>query len=411
VQLPCLTRDLPGIGGTIRQRPDDFLVEEIPLYEPSGQGEHVYCEIQKTGLSTFAAVRQIASALGISPRDIGYAGLKDTHAITRQTLSITGVDEAAVSNLRLDGIAVLWCARHGNKLRLGHLKANRFVIRIRDVNPTDVVRLAPIVDVLTRVGMPNYFGQQRFGRRDDNDLLGAALIRGDCQGLLDLLLGNPDPARDDPDSLASRQAYARGDYREAMRRLPRRAHVERVALQKLIRGAGPASAVAAIDHDLKRLWISAAQSRAFNAVVAHRIDRLNRLMPGDLAWKHDNGAVFLVEDAAAEQPRCDRFEISPSGPLLGYRMTPATGRPGEIESRVFAEMGLSAEAFRTSAGLKVRGARRPLRVRPENVSLSAGVDEHGPHITAAFTLPPGAFATVLLRELMKTDPPPADGDL
>src|SRR5205085_9755327 len=96
------------------------------LYEPSGEGEHVYCEIQKVGLTTFAAIHQIAEALGVSSRDIGYAGLKDARAITRQLFSIWGATPEAVMNLKLPNITVQWAAQHGNKLRLGHLAGNRF---------------------------------------------------------------------------------------------------------------------------------------------------------------------------------------------------------------------------------------------------------------------------------------------
>src|SRR5438093_10165682 len=136
--LPYVTRDLPGIGGVIKQRAEDFFVQEIPLYEPSGEGEHVYCEIQKVGLTTFQTVGQIARALNISPREIGYAGMKDAHAISRQVFSIWGTTPEAVMALRIPDLTVQWASRHGNKLRLGHLAGNRFAIKIRDVNPTDV---------------------------------------------------------------------------------------------------------------------------------------------------------------------------------------------------------------------------------------------------------------------------------
>ena len=129
-ELPYLTRDFPGIGGVIKQRAEDFFVQEIPLYEPSGQGEHVYCEIQKVGLTTFDAINQIARALNVSSRDIGYAGVKDARAVTRQVLSIFGTNEAAISALQIPNLTILWAARHDNKLRIGHLSANRFAIRI-----------------------------------------------------------------------------------------------------------------------------------------------------------------------------------------------------------------------------------------------------------------------------------------
>ena len=149
--------------------------------------------------------------------------------------------------------------------------------------------------------------------------------------------------------------------------------------------------------------MSALQSRMFNDVVARRIDSLDRLMTGDLAYKHENGAVFLVEDAAVEQPRCEAFDISPTGPLVGYRMTLPQGEPLNVEQAVMAEQGLKPDDFRDTGRLKVKGARRPLRAAAEDVNLAAGADENGVHITVAFTLPAGSFATVLLRELMKVE--------
>src|SRR3954467_3196109 len=176
MDLPYLTRWFPGIGGSIKNRPEDFFVQEVPLYEPSGQGEHVYCEIQKTGVSTFEAIDRLGRALKVSGRDFGYAGMKDARAVTRQVFSIPGVTEEQVMTAGVPGIQVLWAARHGNKLRLGHLAGNRFAIKIRGVTPTDVVRLEPVLAELGGRGMPNYFGEQRFGRRGDNDRLGAAFV-------------------------------------------------------------------------------------------------------------------------------------------------------------------------------------------------------------------------------------------
>src|SRR5690349_11123789 len=120
MNFPYLTRDFPGIGGVIKQRPEDFFVQEMPLYEPSGEGEHVYCELQKIGTTTFELVDQLSRALRVPARDIGYAGLKDAHAISRQVFSILGTTEQAVMNLHLPDVQVMWAARHGNKLRLGH---------------------------------------------------------------------------------------------------------------------------------------------------------------------------------------------------------------------------------------------------------------------------------------------------
>src|SRR5262245_52526819 len=106
--LPYLTREFPGVGGAIKQRPEDFFVQEIPLYEPSGEGEHVYCEIQKAGVTTFDAIHRIADALRVSSRDIGYAGMKDAIAVTRQVISILGTTPEAVMGLHLPDITIQW---------------------------------------------------------------------------------------------------------------------------------------------------------------------------------------------------------------------------------------------------------------------------------------------------------------
>lgn len=401
MSLPYLTRDFPGIGGAIKQRAEDFFVQEIPIYEPSGEGEHVFAEIQKINLTTFDAINRIAAALRISNRDIGYAGLKDARAITRQVFSIPGTTEAAVMGLKLPDLTVLWAARHGNKMRLGHLKANRFAIKIRDVKPTDVIKLRPVLEEMERRGMPNYFGEQRFGRRNDNDKLGAAYVRGDHKAVLSQLLGMPDPSIDDAETARARAAFDRSDLDEAMRLFPRHHGMERRVLHRLIKTHRPSSAVWSIDEKLRRLWVSALQSRLFNEIVAKRIESLDRLMPGDFAYKHENGACFSVEDTEKEQPRADSFEISPTGPLIGFRVSMPQAEPLRIEQEVFAAHGLTPQDFKRAGSLRVKGDRRPLRVQPTDIDLAAGVDEHGPHITAAFTLPAGSFATMLLRELMK----------
>jgi tRNA pseudouridine13 synthase len=257
--------------------------------------------------------------------------------------------------------------------------------------------------VLQKRGLPNYFGEQRFGRRGDNDVLGAALVGGDDAGLLSVLLGQPDPEVDEGQDHKARALFDAGDLEGAMRAWPRRAGMERRVLARLMKTGRPGAAVRAIDERLRRLWVSALQSRLFNDVLARRVEArtFDRLLDGDLAYKHENGACFLVESAEREQPRAEAFEVSPSGPLFGYRMTLPAGEALKVEQAAFDAAGLTPEAFRSRSIGKVKGARRPLRVKPADVELAAGVDEHGGHITVAFTLPPGSFATVLLGELMK----------
>ena len=292
--------------------------------------------------------------------------------------------------------------RHANKLRLGHLRGNRFAVKIREVEPTQVVKLRPVLEELHRAGMPNYFGEQRFGRRGDNHLLGAALIREDDETLLKHFLGMPRPGADDPHSLDARRLFDEGKLEESMHAWPRRCGMERRVLARVMKTGRPGSAVRVIDQHIRNLWVTALQSHLFNAVCAYRVGQktLGQVLAGDLAMKHENGACFKVEDPAVEQPRADAFEISPTGPMLGYRMTKATGEPGRIEHEVFGRHGFSPDRFRGGHWVCAKGERRALRVRPADFDLAAGVDHHGPHITVAFTLPAGSFATPLLREIM-----------
>jgi tRNA pseudouridine13 synthase len=337
--------------------------------------------------------------LKVSSRDIGYGGMKDAHAITRQIFSIQGTTPEKVMGAFLTGMTVQWAARHGNKLRLGHLAGNRFAIKIREVNPTDVVKLKPVLELIEKHGLPNFFGEQRFGRRQTNDQLGAALIRSDNEAVLRLLLGGADSNQR---TAEARAAFDLRDNAAAMQLWPRTGGMERRVLARLMKTHRPAAAVHAIDEKVRRLWISALQSRIFNDVLARRIDSIDRLIDGDVAYKHENGACFPVPVAEVEQARCTAFEISPTGPLVGYRMTWPDGQPREMEQAALAAVELKPEDFRQSGKLRIKGARRPLRVKPKDVELAGGVDEFGPHITVAFTLPSGAFATVLLREIMKT---------
>lgn len=407
--LSYLTPDLPGVGGVLKQRPDDFLVEEQPLYEPSGEGEHLYLYIEKRGLTTPEAVQRIAAAFRTHRRSIGHAGLKDKHAVTRQHLSVwlPGVADGVVAESleRLKDntkLGVLWAERHGNKLRRGHHGGNRFVLRLRDVEPTHVVRAKAILDVLARRGVPNYFGAQRFGYRQNSHVLGRLLLRGEHAAFLDEMLGS-DYDTESPYIVEGRAHYRAGDYRQALEVWPKTLRYDRQALDALRQGKSPDQAVRVIDRSQREFLISAWQSSVFNAVLDQRVrgGTFDTLLPGDLAWKHDNRSVFAVDDktAALENAAGGRVpagDVSPSGPNWGANMTQAAGEPGAMEHSALERSGIT-EPQLTS----VEGGRRPMRMTLKHPEVSAGADEHGPYIRASFELPRGAYATVAMRELMK----------
>ena len=304
--LRMVSEALPGVGGRIRARPDDFRVEEVPAYLPQGSGSHLYLKVEKRNLTT----RDLVIALmrqGLRENEIGVAGLKDKSAVTVQWLSVPKRAAAAAESLEaLAGVNVLERAYHRNKLGIGHLRGNRFVVMVRDVVPgaEGEARARRILERLAASGLPNYFGPQRFGRFGTNAVDGLRVLRGES-----------------------------------------------------VPGG----------HRLRRFFLSALQSLLFNALLADRIEAglYRRVVVGDWARKHDTGGVFVVEDAEAESARAARLEISATLPLYGRRVRLSEGEAGELEARVLERFGLRWSAFGSR-----RGDRRPSRVLLEDVSVA-----------------------------------------
>lgn len=401
-----LTADLPGVGGRIREDLTDFVVEEIPLYEPCGVGEHCYLRIQKVGLSTHEAIARLARALRVPPNRIGYAGLKDARAVTRQTVSVSGVHPERAVDLDVPGVEVLAARRHRNKLRLGHLAGNRFLVRIRGVETDAPKQASAVLDRLVRQGAPNLFGPQRFGSKGDGHLVGRSLVRGDPEDAVDRLLSDRRGRERDPRLIEARSRYARGDHAGARVAFPEAYQTERKVLAALERGASPGAAAARIPKSVLRLLLSAYQSHLFNLLLLDRLAEgtLGTLRKGDLAWLHGRGAVFLVEEPGAEQPRADRLEISPSGPMYGRKVLLADGEPGERERALLRDEGLAPGDFRLP-GLRLDGERRPFRVPVTDARARPDGEDA---VLLAFALPKGSFATAVLREVMKVDDPGAE---
>ena len=289
--MPAASAHLPGTGGVLRTNIEDFIVEEIPSYLPSGAGTHAYAFIEKRGMTTQDVVSALADA-GVPRGAVGFAGQKDKYAVARQWLSVPSDHAAAFESLDdVDGVKVLETSLHRNKLGLGHLRGNRFSLRVR--NPRDDWH--PIADAvlshLRQVGVPNYFGPQRFGSFNTNIADGLRLIKG-----------------------------------ERMR----------------------------INRRMQRFYKSALQSHLFNRLLKMRMERglYDAVLTGERAQRHDSGGMFVVEDAAAESERARRLEISAALPLFGKKARISDGDAGVLEERVLSEFGLEYAQFRSIPGAR-----------------------------------------------------------
>ncbi len=399
---PYLSGAVPALKGVVKSRPEDFLVEEIPQYFPSGEGTHTYFMVEKTGMTTLELLRMIARRLNRKERDLGYAGLKDSRAVTRQVFSIEHIDPAEIQKLEIENVKILWVNRHTNKIKLGHLAGNKFQIKLREVqNGADKIA-ENCLGILLKRGVPNYFGTQRFGIRGDSWIMGQAIIQGDYKALLDQFLGKPTEF-DREHIKKARQLYDKGRFELAYQIWPGYFRDPKKALRSLMRRPTDYHrAYGVIDRKLKKLFVSAYQSYLFNQVLAERIESIDRVENGDLACKHISGGVFLVDDAEKEQLRAANFEISPTGPLYGYRMTFPEGREGEIERNLLESQNMTLEDFREQRGHKIKGSRRPLRVQMSTPEIQMGKDDAGDYLSLKFDLPSGSYATAVLRELMKS---------
>lgn len=292
----------PRVSGRIRTTADDFLVEEILGHEPDGQGEHLWLWVEKRECNTVEVASRLAEACEVHPRQVSFGGLKDRKAVTRQYFSVhlPGRDDPDFQSWQLEGIRVLEASRSSRKIKRGRLKANRFRLRVRELNG-ELDALNDHLQTVREHGVPNGFGEQRFG--GNNIARAHALFRGE-------LRRKPSKAK-------------RGFYLSAARSLI----FNRVLAERLRRGD----------------W--------------------NRLIDGDLAVLDGSRSFFSADAADPDQVRrCAELDIHPSGPLAGRGQTPATGEAAVIEQAVFAEQAELVEGLAKFGMQQERRALR-MRVR------------------------------------------------
>ncbi len=287
-----------------RSSPEEFQVEEVSLFPPSGRGTHTHLWVEKRLRTTDDVLRTLARELDLQQRAVGYAGRKDRLAVTRQWFSVPVTDAERLASLEIAGARVLARERHDERLRVGQLVGNRFRLQVREVDEAAGHAAAETLARLHERGLANRFGPQRFGHDGRNVERGRRI-------------------------LASR--YLRGDRRRAL------------------------------------LMVSALQSEVFNRVLERRTAALDELLPGDLAIVHATADYLLVTDPAAVADRVAAFEISATGPIFGTKMRRPQGEAAALEDAVMTELDLPAAGrLFLPRGLRLFGDRRPLRVRPKD---------------------------------------------
>jgi tRNA pseudouridine13 synthase len=322
----------PPLRGILRASPEDFFVDEDLGFAPDGAGEHVFVRVEKRGANTDFVARELARFAGVRPDSVSYAGMKDRHAVTRQTFSIhlPGKPGPDWPTLEHAEFRVLDALRHSRKLQRGALRGNRFRIVLREVEG-DRAAAERVIEAMRAHGVPNYFGEQRFGREAANVDKALAMFKG--------------------------------------RRVQR--------------------------HE-RSLFLSAARSQLFNAVLAERVEKgnWNRPLDGDVFMLAGTHSIFGPEPLTpALLARHASGDIAPTGPMWGA---------GDLRTRdavAALENSVAARFPDLAAGLAANGLRqerRSLVLRPRELELR-WLPDTGAKLS--FYLNSGSYATVLLREI------------
>ena len=328
----------PPLRAVIKHQPEDFQVDEVLGFEASGEGEHVLLHVRKRETNTTWLAQQLALFSGVKPVAVGYAGLKDRQAVTTQsfTVQLPGQEQPDWTEFPHPQIQILSAERHNRKLKTGALQANRFELVLRDC-VGDMNLVEQRLNQIAQLGVPNYFGEQRFGFGGSNIDRAKAMFSG--------------------------------------RRM---------------------------DRKTRSILISAARSQVFNAVLAKRVEAnsWNQAMPGEVWSLNGSRSWFPASKQATEgneniPQRLLDGDIHPSGPLWGRGTLPSEAELAELEAHC------AAEHSELCAGLENVGLEQDRRALRLIVSDMLWSQPEPGLLKLAFTLPPGSYATVVLRELVE----------
>jgi tRNA pseudouridine13 synthase len=327
----------PPVSAALKSANEDFVVEEIMPIIPDGEGEHLWLYVEKSGTNTDWLAQQLARLAGVKAMAVSYAGLKDRHGVTRQWFSIQlpGMPDPDLSALEEEGVRVLEQKRHSRKLKRGALSGNRFRLRLRDLQG-DRDQLEARLQLLADRGVPNYFGEQRFGHGMSNIQKAELMFQG------------------------------------KMRHLKK---------------------------NQRSLYLSAARSWIFNQLLSQRIEAQcwDNAISGDVFMLDGKSACFADDASEDINQRLAALDIHITGPLWGEGESMAKDDCLRMEQAVAAEYPRLAQGLEAA---RLKQERRSLRLKVDELSWSF----EGNDLLLAFALPAGAYATMVIRELMDVSP-------
>jgi tRNA pseudouridine13 synthase len=407
--MPTLSKGVKP-EGRIKTQPEDFVVEEITnngtvleagknysaaeLGMDGQEGNFSIFVMQKSGWNTLQALKELARKLRRGIKSTGFAGTKDRMSVSVQLCSIFGAAPDDLSNMHLKDVRINGAWKGREKIRMGDLLGNRFTVIARGVQSSE-----GISDTARDLGgiFPNYYGEQRFGIRRNNVDIGVSMLKGDFKGAAINYLTNTDSEKNEEAVQARKRLSEELNFRSALQYFPQYLKYERQVIEHLSRFPdGYANALRRLPRSLTLMFIHSVEASVFNKELEERIaEGSTKPKEGDLVCRPN---WYGFQDLSTTQKFDGRGEgIFIAGNIIGYD----TKAVNESENRMLEELGITLESFKVK-GMSELNSKGSLRAifAPYKAFSSSEVESDG-SMAFKFSLPPGSYATVLLREFLQ----------
>jgi tRNA pseudouridine13 synthase len=429
-----------GVGGVIRESVDDFVVEEVLVdgSKASVNGDvpnrvlcssiqkqrFLLCVMIKRNWDTFIAVKNIAKFLGIDQARIQFAGIKDAKAVTAQHITLENILMEDAGKIDIKEISVFPIGYVRNMLSLFYLLGNNFTITIKSINGSEETVKDSMTQTIKELesfgGIPNFFGHQRFGTtRPITHLVGKAIIQGDFEQAAMVFLAKPSVYEHPISRQARQELESTKDFKHAQENFPKQLRFERIMLNYLADNPGDfVGAFQCLPLKLQALFVQAHQSFLFNRFLSERVKHdlpLNEVLEGDYVVGVERSGLPLTsiakiaktENLSEINAQVKAGKLRLALPIFGVKQKLSQGVMGQIENEVLEQEGIETAHLplnvlsQTGGKGGLRTAVTPIRdFRLQSISANAAGD--GVQATVSFMLLRGSYATVILRELMKS---------